>query len=134
MKKIIVVALAFLSLCLVSCKDKTITTQYTIGCLGFQYGSAQGSDWEDLESYFSSHVDYNKLISFESTSLTENDAKAKQHFDEQLKKLDTVHVCSLLHGADYFNYGIATRDANGNFRSIKTVQFTGNGMSVLDMK
>lgn len=134
MKKLVIVAIALLSLCLAGCNDKKVNTQYTIGCLGYQYGSIQGSDWEELESYFSSHVDYNKVISFESKSLAENDAKAKQHFEEQLKKIDTAYVCSLIKSTDYIDYGIATLNINGSYRNLKVVRFQESGMSVLEGK
>lgn len=130
MKKIVFVVIVGVALLLTGCK-KTITTQYTIGCLGYQLGSVQGSNWEELQSYFSSHVDYNKLITFESTSLAENDAKARQHFDEQIKKLDTAYVCTLLSSSDYFDYGIATLNANGSYRNIKVIRFSEKGTQVL---
>ena len=130
MKKIVFVVIVGVALLLTGCK-KTITTQYTIGCLGYQLGSVQGSNWEELQSYFSSHVDYNKLITFESTSLAENDAKARQHFDEQIKKLDTAYVCTLLSSSDYFDYGIATLNASGSYRNIKVIRFSEKGTQVL---
>ena len=115
------------------CRHETFTTQYTIGCLGYQNGSLQGSDWEELESYFSSNVEYNTLVTFESKSLAENDAKAKQFLNEQLEKIDVAYVCSLLHSSDYFDYGIATLNAGGSYRNIKVVRFSENGAQELNV-
>ena len=55
MRKIIFVAIVGVALLLGGCKRELITTQYTIGCLGYQYGSVRSGpeDWDDLESYFS---------------------------------------------------------------------------------
>ena len=131
MKKIVFVVIVGVALLFVGCK-KTITTQYTIGCLGYQYGSVQVSDMEGLQSYFSSHVEYNKLITFESTSLAENDAKARQYFDEQIKKIDTAYVCSLLNNSDYFDYGIATQTKHGEYQYIKVMRFEANGAHLLN--
>ena len=132
MKKIVFVIIVGVALLFVGCK-KTITTQYTIGCLGYQYGSVQVSDMEGLQSYFSSHVEYNKLITFESTSLAENDAKARQYFDEQIKKIDTAYVCSLLNNSDYFDYGIATQTKHGEYQYIKVMRFEANGAHLLNV-
>ena len=132
MKKIVFVVIVGVALLFVGCK-KTITTQYTIGCLGYQYGSVQASDMEELQSYFSSHVEYNKLITFESTSLAENDAKARQYFDEQIKKIDTAYVCSLLNNSDYFDYGIATQTKHGEYQYIKVMRFEANGAHLLNV-
>ena len=131
MKKIVFVVIVGVALLFVGCK-KTITTQYTIGCLGYQYGSVLVSDMEGLQSYFSSHVEYNKLITFESTSLAENDAKARQYFDEQIKKIDTAYVCSLLNNSDYFDYGIATQTKHGEYQYIKVMRFEANGAHLLN--
>ena len=127
MKKIVLVFIVGASLLFGGCRHETFTTQYTIGCLGYQYGSVQGSDWDELLSYFSTNVEYNKLVTFESTSLAENDAKAKQLLNEQLEKIDAAYVCSLLHSSDYFDYGIATLNAGGSYRYIKVIRFSENG-------
>ena len=128
MKKIVFVAITFLALCLAGCNDKKVTTQYTIGCLGYQYGSIQGSDWEELEAYFKSHVAFNELVTYEGKSLAENDAQARQYFDEQMSKIDPEYICSLLHSSDFFIYGIATINAGGSYRIIKAMQVQENGM------
>lgn len=127
MKKIVFAIIIGIALIFGGCGKKTISTQYSIGCQGYQYGSVQGSDWDNLQNYFSSHVDYNKLVSFESPSLAENDAKARQHLDEQLKRIDAEYVCSLLNGDDYLDYGIATINAGGDYRYIKVVRFNEYG-------
>ena len=131
MKKIAVVFIVGAALLFGGCRHEMISTQYTIGCMGYQYGSVQGSDWEELQSYFSTHVEYNKLVTFESTSLAENDAKARTLLDEQLEKIDAAYVCSLLHSSDYFDYGIATMNADGSQRNLKVVHFDENGMQEL---
>ncbi len=123
MKKIILFAIACATLILGSCRHETFTIDYSIGCVGYQYGTIQGSEWEDLQSYFETHVDYNKTVSFEGKSLAEADMKARQYCDEQIKKIDADYVCSLLHGEDYFDYGIATINAGGDYRYIKTIRF-----------
>lgn len=133
MKKIVLVFIVGASLLFGGCRHETFTTQYTIGCLGYQYGSVQGSDWDNLISYFSTNVEYNKLVTFESMSLAENDAKAKQLLNEQLEKIDAAYVCSLLHSSDYFDYGIATLNAGGSYRYIKVIRFNENGTQELKL-
>ena len=132
MKKIVFVAIIGVALLFGGCNKKLVSTQYTIGCLGYQYGSVEGSNWEELQSYFSSHVEYNKLITFESKTLVENDAKATQYFDEQVKKLDTAYVCSLMNASDYFEYGIATLNTNGGYRYLRLLRFDENGMTEIN--
>lgn len=132
MKKFVFVIIVGVAMIFGGCRHETFTTQYTIGCLGYQYGSAQGSDWEELQSYFTSHVEYNKLVTFESKSLAENDAKARQLMDEQLEKIDKEYVCSLLHSSDYFDYGIATMNAGGGYRYIKAIRFSESGTQELN--
>lgn len=132
MKKIVFVAILGVTLLFGGCNKKLVSTQYTIGCLGYQYGSAEGSDWEELQSYFSSQVEYNKLITFESKTLAENDAKATQYFDEQVKKLDTAYVCSLMNASDYFEYGIATLNTNGGYRYLRLLRFDESGMTEIN--
>ncbi len=132
MKKIVFVAILGVALLFGGCNKKLVSTQYTIGCLGYQYGSVEGSDWEELQSYFSSHVEYNKLITFESKTLAENDAKATQYFDEQVKKLDTGYICSLLNDLDYFEYGIATLNIDGSYRYVRLVRFEESGMTEIN--
>lgn len=127
MKKIVFVAIAVAALCLGGCKDKKITTQYTIGCLGYQFGSPDESNWEAVDLYFQSHVDYNKIVEFEGISLAENDAQARAYYDEQMVKVDTAYVCSMLTGSDYFIYGIATLNASGDYRYIKAMKFQEGG-------
>ena len=130
MKKIALLIVLSVTLLFGGCRHEIFTTQYTIGCFGSQSGSVQGSqeEWNELEAYFSNHVEYNKLVSFESSSLAENDAKARQLLNEQLVKTDTAYVCSLLHSTDYFDYGIATLNANGEYRFIRIVRFDENGI------
>lgn len=126
MKKIVFVALAVIALCMGGCKDK-VTTQYTIGCLEYQNGSTESTQWQALQDYFISHVDYNKLVSFEGVSLAENDAQARNYYDEQMKKIDNAYVCTMLSGSDYFVYGIATLNASGDYRFIKAMKYTPGG-------
>lgn len=132
MKKIVLVAIIGVALLFGGCNNKLVSTQYTIGCLGYQYGSIEGTDWDELQSYFSSNVEYNKLITFESKTLAENDAKAKQLFDDQLKKLDTEYICSLLNSIDYLDYGIATLNMDGSYRYVRLVRFEESGMTEIN--
>lgn len=129
MKKVVVVAIAILSLCLTGCKDMTVSTQYTIGCLGFQTSNVEVSDWEALEDYFKSHVAYNEKVTYEGRSLSENDVQARQYYDEQMAKIDTSYVCSLLSSSDSFTYGIATLNASGSYRNVKAMTFRHDGVS-----
>ena len=119
-------AVVSLALLFSACTQK-VSTQYTVGCLGLQASSAGGSQWQDIERYFADHVEYNKLVTFEGTSLAENDAQAKSFCNSQLAKVDTAYVCGLLDGSDYFIYGIATLNASGSYRFIKTMKFTTDG-------
>ena len=50
MKKVLFAIVVCLSMVLTGCKDKTISTTYTIGCLEYQYGSVQGSEWNALQT------------------------------------------------------------------------------------
>ena len=127
MKKIVFVAIAVFALCLGGCKDKKVTTQYTIGCLGYQLGTDSESELLELQEYFQSNVEYNKIVSFEGISLAENDAQAREFFDEQMAKINTEYVCTLLSGSDFFIYGIATLNAGGDYRYIKAIKFQENG-------
>ena len=128
MKKIVFVTIAVLALCLGGCKEEKVTTQYTIGCLGYQTGSPDNSNWgEAVNQYFQSHVDYNKIVEFEGKSSAENDAQAVKYFDEQMAKIDTAYVCSMFSGSDYFIYGIATLYASGNYRFVKALKFQEGG-------
>jgi len=126
MKKVVFIAIVCLSVVLGACKH-VVTTEYTIGCLSFTAASLEGSEWQTIESYFQSNVEYNKLVSFDGNSLAENDAQARQLYNEQIQKIDADSVCSLLIGADDYTYGIATKNASGNYRIIKAMKFTANG-------
>ena len=127
MKKIIFAAIVCLSVVLGACKHNNVTTQYTIGCLGYQYGSVEGSDWQILENYFKTNVEFNKVVSFEGKSLADNDKQAREFFDEQMAKIDPAYVCTLLGGTDYYIYGIATLNAGGDYRYIKAMKFQPDG-------
>jgi hypothetical protein len=127
MKKIVLVLIVGFAVIFGGCNKKLVSTQYTIGCRGYQYIPIQESEWNELQSYFINNVEYDKLVTFESISLAANDAKARQLLNEELEKIDTTYVCSLLHGSDYFDYGIATLNANGSYRNIKVIRFSENG-------
>lgn len=127
MKKIVFAVVVCLSIVFAGCKDKTVSTTYTIGCLEYQNGSLEGSDWETLQSYFSSQVMYNKTVTFENKTLAENDNEAKQLFNAQVAKLDKDYVCSLITDPDYFVYGIAKKVEDGSYRYIGTIKFTASG-------
>ena len=126
MKKIVFVAIAVLALFLGGCKDR-VTTTYTIGCLEYQHNSIGSTQWQVLENYFKTHVDYNNLVSFEGGSLAENDVSARKYFDEQMAKIDVPYVCTLLEGTDYFVYGIATLNSGGDYRYVKAMKFSQGG-------
>ena len=132
MKKIVIAVIVCMSLFMGACKEKLVSTTYTIGCMGYQYGAVIPSDWQAVEDYFSSNVAYNKLIEFENKTVTENDAEALSYFDEQMKKVDTAYVCSLLSGDDYYIYGIATLGIDNQYRFIKALKFKEEGVEELD--
>ena len=123
MKKAVIAVIVCMSLFLGACKDKTVSTTYTIGCLGFQYGSVNPSDWQAIQDYFSANVAFNKLVTFENKTVAENDAEARDYCEKQIVKLDTNYVCSLITEDDYYIYGIATQNADGSYRYIKAIKF-----------
>ena len=133
MKKIALFAIVCATMLFGGCRHETFTIDYAIGCVGYQYG-IQGTDWENLQSYFETNVEFNKIVTFEGKSLAEADAKARQYCDEQLKKIDTVYVCSLLHNTDYYDYGITTQTANGGDRKIKVMRFEESGAHELNVQ
>jgi len=128
MKKVVFVAIALLTLCLTGCKDMTVSTQYTIGCLGFESGAIESSDWDAIEDYFKSHVAYNEKVTYEGRSQSDNDGMARQYYDEQMAKIDTSYVCTLLANTDSFVYGIATLNASGTYRKVKAMTFRHDGV------
>jgi hypothetical protein len=130
MRKFVFAAIICLSVVLGACKHN-VTTEYTIGCLGYQYGSVEGSDWQDLEDYFKTHVEFNKVVTFEGNSLAENDKQARELYDEQMSKIDAEYVCTLLNGTDYYIYGIATLNAGGDYRYVKAMKFEAQGAEEL---
>lgn len=129
MKKVIFAIIICASMFLGACKEETVTTQYSIGCIGFSANSANPSDWETLENYFASTVSYNTTITYENNSKSENDKKAKDFYNEQLNKLNTEYVCSLLKEPDYFIYGIYTLNADGSHRILGALRFDPDGTS-----
>jgi hypothetical protein len=129
MKKVVIAIIVCTSLFLISCKEKTITTKYTIGCIGFDSGNYDPTDWTAVEAYFSSQVAYNKTVTFEGKSLPENDAQALQYYNDQIEKLDTAYVCSLIKGTDSFIYGIQTLNKDGSYKVIGALQFQHDGTS-----
>ena len=135
MKKIVLFAIVCATLLFGGCKHETFTIDYSIGCMGYQSGSIQGTEleWNELVDYFETHVDYNKNVTFEGKSIAEADAKARDYYNEQLKKIDATYVCSLLHGNDHFDYGIKTLNANESDRYIKVMRFEENGAHEMDL-
>lgn len=128
MKKVIIAVVVCMSLFMGACKDKLVSTTYTIGCLGYQYSAVNPpSDLQAIEDYMFSTVTYNKLVTFENKTVTENDAEASAYFDMQMAKVDTAYVCSLMAGNDYYIYGIATQNTDGTLRYIKAMKFSENG-------
>ena len=129
MKKVVIAIIVCTSLFLVSCKEKPITTIYTIGCIGFQSGNIDPTDWTAVETYFSSQVAYNEKVQYEGKSQAENDAQALQYYNEQVSKLDTEYICSLIKGTDYLIYGIQTLNSDGTYRTLGAIQFQHEGTS-----
>lgn len=128
MKKAVIAVMVCMSFFLGACKDKMVSTTYTIGCLGYQYSAVNpSSDWQAIQDYMSSNVTFNKLVTYENKTVTENDAEASAYFDSQMAKVDTAYVCSLLEENDYYVYGIATQNADGSYRYVKAMKFSENG-------
>ena len=130
MKKVVIAVIVCMSLFLGACKDKMVSTTYTIGCLETQYGSVTASEWQSIEDYFSANVAFNKLVTFENKTASENDAEARAYCERQIVKLDTAYVCSLIAGTeiDYYIYGIETLNADGSSRYIKAIKFNKDGV------
>jgi hypothetical protein len=128
MKKVIFAAVVCMSLILGGCKEeKLISTKYSIGCLGFQYGSVEGSDWQAIEAYLKATVDFNKILVFEGHTQAENDAQAMARYEDQIDKLDNSLICSKLRDADYYIYGMYTNNADGSRRIMGAIKFTATG-------
>ena len=72
---------------------------------------------------------YNTTVTFESSSESENDYKAKNLYNEQIKKLDTAYICSLLNEPDFFIYGIYTLSSDSSYRVLGAMRFDHNGAS-----
>lgn len=123
MKKGIYLVILTISILLFSCGKKEITTQYSIGCIGFSTSQLSDSQWQQLEDYLNSVVSYNKVINFESKSISENDKKAADYFATQMESIDAEKLCSYIVEPDYFIYGIRTLNSNGSYRIIKAVKF-----------
>lgn len=127
MKKILVLCIVTLSILFSSCKDKTITTDYTIGCISY-YAYAPESNWTGFQDYMKSVVDYNLVVHFTNTTIAENDAQAIAYFDDQLSKIDYTQACSFIKDPDKLVYGIARFDEIGNAYTLKSVTFTESGI------
>ncbi|MCQ2277174.1 MAG: hypothetical protein MJZ87_09565 [Bacteroidales bacterium] len=127
MKKILTFCVITVAILLSSCKDKTITTDYTIGCIGY-YSVDPASDWVGFEEYMQSVADYNMVVHFTNKTLAENDAQALAYFDEQSGKVNYVQACSFIHGVDELSYGIARYNEIGDISILKSVTFTANGV------
>lgn len=123
MKKGIYLVILTISVLLFSCGKKEITTQYSIGCLGFSTSYLSDSQWQQLEDYLTSVASYNKVINFESKTISENDKKAADFFATQMESIDAGKVCSYIEEPDYFIYGIRTLNSDGSYRIIKAVKF-----------
>lgn len=129
MKKIVLAAIICISVILGGCKEETVvTTKYTIGNLGCNFSPAS-ENMQTLVEYFSSHVAYNKIVTFNNASLAENDHEALNYYNDQIAKLDTAYVCSLLEEHDYFIYGMATLKPDGTYRYIGAIRFEKSGTS-----
>ncbi len=126
MKRILTLCLIFTAVLLTGCKKETITTTYTIGCIGYNTSSA--SDWTGFEEYMSSVTTYNQLVSFINTSLAENDTEAAEFFNAEVAKVNTATACSFIGNEDYLVYGIARQAADGEITTIQSVTFTSNGI------
>lgn len=126
MRKVVFAFVICLSVVLGACKH-TVVTEYTIGCLSTQMGSIEGSNWDGITNYFNENVEYNKIVSFEGNSVSENDTQAKQFFEKQMEKVDQEYVCSMLNEPDYIIYGIKTINADGTYRTIAATKFTASG-------
>lgn len=126
MKKLFSICLIFCAVLLTGCQPKNITTVYSIGCLDFNVSAS--SDVNGFTEYMKSTVDYNHTLQFTGFTIEENDAQAKNYFNEQLAKIDADSACSFLYGNEFIVYGINRSDEERT-RIIGKVTYSGNGVA-----
>lgn len=128
MKKIILAVVVCMAVVLGGCKEKLVSTTYRIGCLDFQYSASNVSGILAIEEYLKANVEFNKLVTFEGHTQSENDAQAIALYENQIAKVDKDFVCSQLHEAEYYVYGIGTKSADGEYHTLKGTKFTSTGV------
>lgn len=131
MKKLFCFTLLCFAILLSGCDNKEVTNQYSIGCMTYK-GNLVFSDWNGFESYISSQVDYNVIISFTSKTREENDLKAIQYFNEQVTKLDTDSLCTFIAPGDYIVYGVGYSIDEHSFYILKGLTFGNEGVTDYD--
>ncbi len=128
MRKRLFLGILTLLLMFTACDDKKITTVYSTGCIGFTSSYTTESKWQDLDEYMDKTVDsYNKTITFESETISENDNKAASFVETQMTKVDKDKVSSFIKGNDTYIYGIRKANANGSYTVVKAYKFDKDG-------
>jgi len=125
MKKVLSICLIICAILATGCKNKNVTTIYSIGCLDFTISAE--TDVAGFQDYMKSVVDYNSTLQFSGQTIEENDVKAKTYFREQVAKVNTETACSYIHGNEYIVYGISRNDEETS-KTIDQVKYTGNGV------
>ncbi len=131
MKKLFCIMVLCCAALFMGCSDKNVTNQYSIGCLAYR-NNMHYSDWDGFESYISSQVVYNEIISFTSETKEENDAKAVAYFNEQAEKLDTDSLCTFIAPGDYIVYGVGYSIDEHSFYILKGLIFKSDGAEDYD--
>ncbi|MCQ2284398.1 MAG: hypothetical protein MJZ57_05805 [Bacteroidales bacterium] len=127
MKRALTFCLIISALLLIGCKDKTITSFYSIGCLDF-YGEPN-SDWAGFEHYMDSLTNYNVVVSFTNKSQELNDSQAMAYFDNEFAKIKEEEVCAFLVPGSYVVYGIGNSADSLHFNIVKAVRIGAEGIT-----
>ncbi len=127
MRKVLTICLLLSVIFLSGCKKESVTSYYSIGCVGYVSGTGD-SDWEGFKDYMSSIVAYNVIIDFTGESVDENDGKAASFYNEQVSKIDTDKACSYVKGNDKIQYGIVKKNAQDESVLLKSITFTAHGV------
>lgn len=120
MKRILTLCLIISTLIPAGCKDKNITSFYSIGCLN--YSGELTSDWTGFDQYMSSHTTYNVVVSFTNPTQELNDEAARAYFDQEYAKINESEVCAFIAPGDCVIYGIGNSIDSTTFDIIKAVR------------
>lgn len=120
MKRIVSFCLIICALIVVGCKDKSITSFYSIGCMDFS--GELTSDWTGFQHYMDSLTVYNENVSFTNKTIEENEQQAKAFFDEQYNKIKADEACAFIAPGDCVVYGIGSSIDSVSFDVLKGVR------------